>query len=201
MKTTMCRNMPSKKCLCHKFKWTKWLYLIPIALCAAFSFAFVELNNYYEDVAFDILAEDNHRVFDVLYDIGANDVGKFGEDVAEFYNDTIIPTASNTNFTFTYKFDSLDSSLNVIRQYIGDISIINDSTKLDTYIPGYGVTRIYKYSLGDDNYWIFGTYDGDIINYQKYGLSLIVFLALISTAVLNLIIIYKINQTIHASPK
>jgi hypothetical protein len=197
MKTTMCRNMPSKKCLCHKFKWTKWLYLIPIALCSLFSLAFVELSNYYEREAFDVLAEDNHRVFDALYHIGSNDVGKFGVKVVDFYNDTIIPTASNTNFTFAHKFDSPDSSMTVIKQYIGDLSSITDSTKHDVYIPEYGVTRVYKYSCGDDNYWIFGTYDGDIIKTQQAGLALIVFLSLFSTAILNLIIIYKINQTIH----
>jgi hypothetical protein len=116
-------------------------------------------------------------------------------EVAEYYNDTIVPAISNTDYTFGYTNDQ-DTSLRALYKAIGDANLCTDSTTYDLYVDGLGRTRVYKYKVSGDNYWVFGSFDGYIIARQRHGLSIIVFLSLFSTAILNLIIIYKINQSI-----
>jgi hypothetical protein len=199
-KKLKCQNKPNQECVCtRKLGWTKWLYMIPIALCCAFSLTFMELERVYQKNAFDVLAEDNHKVFNALHNISVNHINQFGQEAATFYNDSIVPQVSNTDFTFSRHLTQPDSLVDGVAAHLGCLDLLSDTASYDLRLKDLGHTRVYKYKYNDDTYWIFGTYDGDMIAKQRNLLALFVFLMLLSTTVLNVAIIYKINQSIYGA--
>jgi hypothetical protein len=195
MKTFQCRNNPEIMCSCRKVTWTKWLYLIPIAVCLLFSVLFLELEKRYQDHAYDVLAEDKHLFFNKIMSV----VPTLDSLIKPTCTKYIVETISNTNFNYGFiNYQPNDTSNLLLKDlnyyWVDSIPIFEYQSNLT------GKTRVYVYRY-DEQYWVFSAIDGGLINVQRGGLGTLILLSLLVTLVLNLILIFKINQNIYGKPK
>lgn len=188
-------------------KITNYLYLIPILVCIIFVVLFVEMEEKFNQEALDAIVEEKHSFFEKLTELAPlfqmedqffHDLldGKLTKEDIDQH--ALLPYAEVVskiiNAEYTFAVLSVDS-VELVSRYpqLTEISFQKD-TIISYYEKGVGYNRLFFYVMGEDDYWLFGVNDGNMVDTQNKEMAILITILLLVTLFLNLALVYFLKR-------
>jgi hypothetical protein len=98
------------------------------------------------------------------------------------------------NAEYTFAVLSVDS-VELVSRYpqLTEISFQKD-TIISYYEKGVGYNRLFFYVMGEDDYWLFGVNDGNMVDTQNKEMAILITILLLVTLFLNLALVYFLKR-------